>query len=269
MKTTTIAALAVLGTASVGSAQVYLTTLGNTLYRTIGGATTEFTLSDDITSLEVMDDGTIYGASRTDDDNDGFFELYRLDGAEGGAPSLTLMGDFLANNTPSLMNVGGQLYGFQHTPGGVDNSDVVTIDPIGGTQASTGMISSRMNSTGYDDVNGEAWGMNRGNAVDSMLHSIDIGAPSSAGVGSVGIQTFNAGGDFWNGTLYRAFENRDTLRLATVNTLTGVQTPFLTLDTGVTNTGVGTVDVGLVIIPAPGVSALVGLAGLAAIRRRR
>ncbi len=266
---TALAAATVLGLTGAASAQVYLTTLGNTLYRTQGGVTTTFTLSDDITSLEVMGDGTIYGASRTDDDSDGHFELYRLDGAESAAPSLTLMGDFLANNTPSLMMANGTLYGFQHTPGGVDNSNLVSIDPIGGTQATVGTIGARMNSTGYDHDMDEAWGMNRGNAVNSMLHSIDLLTPSSSPVASTGVQTFNAGGDFWDGTLYRAFENGSELQLATVNTTTGAQVPFLVLDGAVSNTGVGTTDVGLVIIPTPGVGALLGLAGLAGLRRRR
>ena len=269
MKTTTVAALAVLGISSAASAQVYLTTLGNTLYRTQGGVTTTFTLSDDITSLEVMPDGTIYGASRTDDDGDGFFELYRLDDAEGAAPTLNPMGDFLANNTPSLMHAGNHLYGFQHTPGGIDNSNLVTIDPVAGTQTSIGTIDTRVNSSGYDDGTGDAWGMNRGNLTDGMLHSIDLFTPDSTPVGAIGQQVFNAGGDFWNGTLYRAFENGQTLQLATVDTTTGLMTPFLTIELSVMNTGVGTTDVGLVIIPTPGVGALMGLAGIAALRRRR
>ena len=269
MKTMALTAAAVLGLAGTASAMpTFITTLGNTLYRTTNGVTSQFTLSDDITSLEVMGDGTIYGASRTDDDNDGFFELYRLDDAEG-TPSLTLMGDFLANNTPSLLMSGGTLYGFQHTPGGSDNSDLVTIDAVGGTQASVGTIGTRVNSSGFDHDLGEAWGMNRGSDVNSMLHSVDLGTPGSSPVGSTGVQTFNAGGDFWNGTLYRAFENGDTLRLATIDTGSGAQTPFLTLAMGVSNTGVGTTDVGLVIIPTPGTGAIIGLAGLAALRRRR
>lgn len=262
--------------AAAGSASAlptFLVTYGDTLYVRTGATQTSTTLSDDITSLAFAPDGTLYGTSRSDNDSDGSYELYEINDPLG-TPSLTLVGDFLADNTTTIGFIGNQMYGIQKTPNTQMTSPpfLVSIDTGGLSQSpfgATGEISGPfpVGGSSYDPVNDTIWGVEQANP--SMLWSIDRNNapdPAGAAVGDLGIIAGNNGAEFWNGKLFSALWNFQTenLFLGRIDTGTGDFTQIGIVD-NVPQGG----SVGLAIIPTPGTLALLGLAGAFATRRRR
>ena len=272
MKMTTIAVgLGLAAQASMG--QTFLHTNGTTLFRTTvngGGSMTEsFTLSTNLTSLAVNPTtGEIFGSSLTDVDNDGFREIYRLDNPNG-SPSLSLVGDFLAENTPTLSFVNGQLMGVQQVPASPsDNGMLISIDIGAGMQTIVDNdLGARHESSGFDPATGTLYANRRGDDMTAGLFTIPFNDADvvSQFVGLTGQNTINNGGEFFDGTYYQVVHEFNVGQvLGSINTTTGEFTPLVTLDV---NNDFGAV--GLAVIPSPGAVALAGVAGLAGLRRRR
>ncbi len=276
MKTALTSTLALLATAGAASAgPMMLVTHNDQLFVTDGvSVLNQYTLSDDITSLAVDPaSGAIYGTSSSDNDNDGFFEVYRLRNWQT-TPTLQLVGDFLTENTPSLSFMGGQLYGIQTIPGGASGpSTLVTIDLGAGTQANVagqGNMNERHSGSGYDAATDTFYAFGRGNDTTAALYTNDYAAgAASSFVGLTNYHTVNHGGEFIDGTLYQAVNhfmpggNQD-LTVGRVNTVTGNFTELLTI-----SAGIGGGSVGLSGVPTPGAAAILGIAGIAGLRRRR
>ena len=271
--TSTLAVLAAAGAAS--AAPMMLVTHNDQLFVTDGvSVLNQYTLSDDITSLAVDPaTGAIYGTSESDNDGDGFREIYRLRNWQT-TPTLQLVGDFLTENTPSLSFMGGQLYGIQTPMGlGNGNSTLVTIDLGLGTQSNVAgaeNMGQRHSGSGYDPSTDTFYAFGRGNTSEAALFTNDYtSGAASVFVGLTNYHTVNHGGEFIEGVLYEAVNHfmpggTQDLAIGSVNTTTGEFTELLVL-----SADIGGGSVGLSGVPSPGAAALLGLAGLAGIRRRR
>ncbi|MCA9309702.1 MAG: hypothetical protein KDA21_00740, partial [Phycisphaerales bacterium] len=176
--TSTLAVLATAGAAAAGP--MMLVTHNDQLFVTDGvSVLNQYTLSDDITSLAVDPaTGAIYGTSESDNDNDGFREIYRLRNWQT-TPTLQLVGDFLTENTPSLSFMNGQLYGIQTPQGATNgNSTLVTIDLGAGTQANVAgpeNMGERHSGSRYDATTDTFYAFGRGNTSEAALFTNDYG----------------------------------------------------------------------------------------------
>jgi len=269
---TSILALGVALTANAALGQTFLSTNGTTLFRTtVSGmsvVTDTFTLSADITSLAVNPNtGEIYGSAFTDANGNGTRELYRLNNPFG-TPNLTLVGDFLAENTPTLSFVGSRLLGAQQSPGGMDLGVLIEIDLNTLTQATIDPnIGQRFQSSGYDAATDTLYGGTPGNTVTSELFTIPYADMDVEAVlvGPTTQGTITSGGEFFNGVLYQATNTFGVGQvIGTLDTATGAFTALFTLDNGG-----NALPVGLAVIPAPGVASAFAMLGIAGIRRRR
>jgi hypothetical protein len=236
-----------------------------------GSNHTQLPIADDITSMAVAPNGTIYAASNSDNDNDGKRELYILTNPTT-TPTLTLVGDFLDMNTPALTFIGNQLYGIQ-SAGGANPDFLVSINPGAQTQSpvgATGEIAGTLRSSaaGYDPIGDTLFALSK--SADGIINDVDyVNAPdpSSSLIGNSGEHTGNEGAEYWDGGLYHAFFNFPTLtlRYGVHDPSDGSYTHIATLDPAIDGTG----PIGMAIIPAPGTIALSAMAGFVAIRRKR
>lgn len=259
--------------ANAGIPATALTSYGDQLYVTDlnGNIQNQFTMSDDITSMAVHPNGTIFASSRTDDDMDGKYELYTISNPTT-APTLNLVGDFLDANTPALTFINGGLFGFQSAGGGAAdflvqiNTGTNTQSPVGATGEVGGTVS--LSATGYDPATDTLYGL--GKSALGPLWDVDYSNapdPSTSLIGNSGVNTGNEGAEFWAGELYHAFFNfnSSSLLFGTRDTTNGAFNQLNVLETGIDGSG----QVGLAIIPTPGTLAIAGLGGLIAIRRKR
>ncbi len=257
---------------SAHASPIFLASHENQLFVHENGATQQFALSDNVTSMAVAPDGTIYASSPEVDVSSGLYTLYTIDNPTT-APALNPVGTFLNRKTPSLTFINGQLYGFQGGDGNTD-VDLVTINIAGLSQSivgATGLLggisTAGIQGTGYDAATDTLFGLSRGNP--NRLWDIDrTAAPDPTGAFiAEGIRVGNLGGEFFGGTLYQAWYNDvdDSLNLGSINTADASFSPISILGSGFGGEG----SVGLAIIPAPGTYALAGLAGFIAIRRKR
>ena len=261
------------------AAPTFLGTQGTTLYRITDGGTETFTLGADLTSLAVDANGVIWGSARTDANSNGLYELYTLDDPAGPAPSLTLVGDFLLDNTPALTWVGDTLYGVQKTPGAHPSTAVlVTIDTDTQTQqlvGDTGLMGTDANGTGYDPATDTFYKIRGGGLVPpAELYEVDYSLsggtdPSDSLIGELGLSYVNGGAEFFNGTLYALIQERlesgvgERFLLGTVDTDTGSFSEMLTVDDRIPGA------VALAVIPEPATLSLLGGLALLALGRRR
>ncbi len=263
---------------AVQAGPVFLGTQGDTLYRITGGSIETFTLPTDLTSMAVGPGGVVWASARTDANSNGFSELYTLDDPLGAAPSLTLVGDFLDDNTPSLTWVGDTLYGVQKTPGAPLNTTVlVTIDTGALTQqlvGATGLMGTGFNATGYDPAGDTFYGARGGGTLAAELSEVDYSLsggvdPAATLIGGLDTSFANGGGEFFNGEFYVLLQEAfpggvdERFLLGTIDTVTGLFTETLVVDDNPTGA------VGLVVIPEPATLSLVGCLALVALRRRR
>ena len=281
MKTVILSMCCAAGLASAAGAgtTTVLTSFGNTLFVTQGGSTTSFPISDDLTSMAVAPDGTIWATSQTDNDNDGFYEIYTITNPTT-APTLNPMGDFLLDNTPSLTFINGQMYGLQKVAGQDNDTRLITINPGAMTQATvgnTGIFNINANGLGYDAPNDTLYTMSKGPIGDTWTldyTAVSPADPTNTLVGSLGERTNNHGAEFYDGVLYVAIQDIDELnpgmfklRLGTVDAMTGDWTELEVLaDNWDQANGL---QVGVAVIPTPGALALASFAGIAGLRRKR
>lgn len=268
-------AVAVLATGGVAlGGPTFLGTQGTTLYRTDGVNVETFTLSAPITSMAVGPDGTIWASPNDDMNTNGFRELYTLSDPLGPAPSLVLHSDFLVENTPTMSFVGNTLYGIQRASGSPpETTTLVTIDLLGMTQSVVGLdglMGTGGNGSAYDPVNDKFYAIRGATAAE--LLDIDYGLtmgpnPTATLVGNLGISYVNGGAEFFNGTMYAMVQSvggpSERFLLGTVDTSDGTFSTILDMDARMV------APVGMVVIPEPATLSLLGVLGLALVRRRR
>jgi hypothetical protein len=262
---------------AVQAGPVFLGTQGTTLYRISDGGVETFTLSTDLTSMAVGPGGVIWGSALTDAGTNGLRELYTLDDPLGVSPSLSLVGEFLADNTPSLTWVDDTLYGVQKTPGGSDPAVLVTIDTLGLTQqvvGDTGEIGAGFNGTAYDPSTDSFYGIRGGGLIPpAELYEVDYSLsggtdPATTLIGELGLSYVNGGAEWFGDTKYALIQERlesglGDLLLGTVNPDTGEFTQTLVVDAAVPGA------VGLAVIPEPATLSLLGALAIVVLRRRR
>ncbi len=183
-----------------------------------------------------------------------------LSGASLGA-NVDLVGAF-----SGLEYVGDTLYGtYGAGSGGDDPSTLAILDPLTGNSVDVGLSGiGVINGLAYDPATGTMYASTSQNALgngNSWLVTLDLDTGEATIIGDMGIvvgsiefgqngQLFGGGGRFERGNIYTI--NPDTAE----PTLLG-------------ETGLNTVVTGLTLLPAPAGIAVLGLAGLLAVRRRR
>ena len=267
---TAVSMVLLIGCGAAFGGPTFFATQGRTLFRTDGVTSASFTLSDDITGMATAPDGTIWASSRSDDDHDGFYELYKLTDPMGPAPTLTLWDDFLAELTPTLWVIDGTLYGYQHVDGqSLANGQMVKIDYISRSQArvgNTGAIGVPSAGAAYDPVHDVLYAI--AGRPDAALYTVDYHLnggpdPSATEVGPLGVEMRNHGAEFFDGKLYAAVQDpTGPLKLGWVDTGTGQFNFMFNL------AGPSSRAVGLAVLPEPAALTLLGL-GLAWVGRRR
>ncbi|MFQ5489448.1 MAG: hypothetical protein ACE5GE_01895 [Phycisphaerae bacterium] len=189
---------------------VFLGTLGPRLLRTDGINPAEtFRLSDDIAAMAVGPDGTIWAASRSDDDRDGFREIYTLQDPLGPNPTLQFYGDFLADFTSTITFVGDTLYGFQRNAvPDAQASRLVRIDLQNQTQSvvgQTGLVGAVMGGSGYDPQSDTL--LMSSLIITDGLWDVDYALqrgddPSATLVNEITTDIGNHGAEFFEGTYF-------------------------------------------------------------------
>jgi hypothetical protein len=257
-------------TLAMGS-PVFLATQGRLLYRTEGTAIETFRLSDDITGMATAPDGTIWATSRSDDDHDGFRELYQLSDPLGPDPKLTFWGDFLQGLTPTLWVIGDSLYGYQKIAGHpLAEGQMIKIDyDLRGqmTVGATGAMGVPANGSGYDPVNHILYVI--AGRPDGNLYSVDYGLshgpdPTATLIGPLDARMRNGAAEFFDDTLYAAIQGPSgPLKLGWIDTTTGHFNKLLDLGPPSHRC------IGLAILPEPHSFTLLGLGAAALLRRSR
>lgn len=279
MRKCALVLLCVAGTSvPVSAAPTFVASLGNQLVVRTGNSQSQYTLSDAITAMAVSPTGTIYATSPTDDGN-GLYELYTIDNVLT-SPTLTLVGDFLTEKTPTISFIGNTLYGIQNLDASDPNSRLVTID-IGGQSESIvgadGLLINGIAASGYDSVNDILYALAKPPGPGGTTHTVDYTTPSASPVGLLGERSNNMGAEYYHGTLYAAIQDVSAvgdglpdvdLDLGTINVATGEITYFANLIANYDPQGEN-VAVGLAVIPTPGAMSLMALGAAVGLRRRR
>jgi hypothetical protein len=258
MKTVVATVLMLAGTAVAGP--TFYAFQENTLHRVNADTSVDvFTLSGTMISSAVNPAGEIVGVEGRGQRP---HNTYRLNDPLG-SPSLVTTGQTM-NPVNSLTFVGNRAFGFDNLTADFVELDPVTLDQINnfGNLGFPGSV-----GIGYDSGNDTIYAINR---TTDELWAVDYHNATASLVGSLGVDIQNGGAEFFGGTLYLANQNLTTgfYEIGTVNVLTGAYTTLYQLGT-FPDPNVQTQFVSLSIIPAPGGVAVLGLAGLAAARRRR
>lgn len=232
----------------------------NTLHRVNADSSVDvFTLGGTMISSSVNAAGQIVG---TDGRQAGPQEVWRLDDPLG-SPTLTAIGQ-TSDVVNSIAYVGNRAFGFNNL-----SAEFVEVDPVSLAQINNfgNLGFSGAVGVGYDSSSDTIYAINRQN---DELWAVDHNTATASLVGSLGVDIQNGGAEFFNGTLYLTNQNLTTgfFEIGTVDLNTGAYSTLIQLGT-FPDPNVQTELVSLSIIPAPGGLAVLGLAGLAATRRRR
>lgn len=250
---------------------IFLGTLGPRLFRTDGINPAEtFDLSDDIAAMAVGPDGTIWAVSRSDDDHDGFREIYTLQDPLGPNPTLQFYGDFIEDFTSTITFVGDTLYGFQRDLDlDAQATKLVQIDLQNQTQSvvgQTGLVGAIMGGSGYDPQTDRF--LMTSLIITDGLWDVDYALrqgpdPTARLIDDIGTDIGNHGAEFFDGTYYILAQMVDgPLVLGSLNPETSQFDVIQELNPRSDRV------VSLVVLPEPGTLLLL-LTGLLLARRRR
>ncbi len=263
----TAAFLTVLGGVAAASVAgpTFIAFGNNTMYRFgATGAIETFTMGDKMMSLTTRPDGAIVGHSA--ERNFGqMWESYEILGANTNSPMLSMLSDQVPGPRPTLSFADGSAYSARE---GGSGAELITVDD--GTLIDNGLIGNLniqdgVNGSGYDAINDVLYGINRD---QDVLVTINRDTGNATPVGSLGIDFFNGGAEFYNGTLYAFVQDLGSQMLVfgSVDTGTGLFTAIRDIDTYDAN---GTTFMSLALVPAPASLGLLAMGGLVATRRRR
>lgn len=259
-----ITALVLAAAAGAAAAQpTFFAFQENTLYRgQLGDTFDSFTFSENIVSAEFNPAGELVGHSD-------FFsgagpQPYTVNDPFG-TPTISAIGSPLNNRPPSSLEfIEGRAYGFD-SEGDFNEYDPTTLEEL--NQIAPQQLGVGGNGLGYDAKNDVLYMVDRNN---DELYTVNVSTGDITSVGSLGVDVQNAGASFLFNTLWVAYQdNADNIyKLGSVNVLTGEITELQQL-ADFPSPSVDPFVVSLAVIPAPGGVAVLGLAGLAAARRRR
>lgn len=251
---------------AIGSAAcaqpVFLAFTNDTLHRfTLNGPIETFQMSDTMMSLARRSDGAFVGHSPMASGEQGR-QSYELVDPLGAAPSLNLLSNQIAGPRGTLSFVGSQGYAVGNT------DELLTVDFS--TLEDTGSVGhmglpTDSNGSGYDRLNDKLYIINGQN---DALYSVNYNDATPTMIGSLGVDYLFGGAEFFGGTLYAFIQDTSRQRfvLGSVNTSTGEFT-FLRDVAGYDPND--NVFASLAVVPAPATLGLIGLGGLATLRRRR
>ncbi len=265
----TLIALALTAAAGTAFAQpTFLATQGSTLLRYTDGAGSvdSFSLSAPVIGLTTNPSGQILASTSNQNSPAQFFTL----DDPSGSPSLTFLGDSVGDNMfTSLTYVGDDLFGFFDGSQQLWSIDDGTYQ---GTQIGfVGVNDVTFGGSAYDDATDTFFAMGYDlNTFEVFVYEIEDFStnPSGTLIGNTGILGDGMSLEFFDGVLYAAIQNRTTgqFELGSIDTSTGAFSLEQVLADTFSPSGDPT---SLVVIPAPGTFAMLGLGGLLAARRRR
>lgn len=273
-----LAVSALVGVAGFASAQVkYLVSDDTNLYQgTVGGSVNTFNLgSTHLIGMTIVPNGVSVGSGAAsggdvigiDDQTNanGRRNIYRVDNAFSGTPTLVLIGDSdRLSNTLSFAN--GRLYGANGTGGTLNmhSLDLNTFNSLGDFSP-PGFPVQGIGGISYSASDDLFYFVN--NQTDS-LNSYDLNTNTAAFIGASGTTFTNHGLEHIGSTLWGAIgDDSHFLEVGIWNKGSGA---FTSMDTVAPYVGGGSNGViGFVAIPSPSGLALLGLGGLVAVRRRR
>lgn len=254
------------GMAAAAGAQTFIAFANTTMYRFELNANVEtFTMGARMMSLANAPDGSIVGHS-PDRLNGNNRESYQLVNPFSANPMLSLISDAVPGQRPTLSFTDDAAYSTREDAN--DQTELITVDP--NTLIDSGLVGNTglgrgTNGSGYDPASDTLYVINRERdalfIADQTDGSVDL-------VGSLNVDYFNGGAEFFDGTLYAwlQLDGTDELVVGTIDTGTGAFTQLQSL--GFAEPDV-TTYMSLVVVPAPASAALLGLGGLVALRRRR
>lgn len=228
---------------------------------TDNGPIDTFTLSDRLMGSALAPDGVIRGTSSIRKQNAGWEAYSLLDPT--GTPSLNEISDTNSGPFSSVTYVGNTAYSFD-SAGNLLTLDFSTLAETG-VVGDIGLGSGNVGS-GYDASTDTMYIINKDT---DALYTLDYSNASPTLVGGLGLDWFNGGAEFFDGTLYAAVQDVSSgeLVVGEINTSTGAFSAIRTVATFDPNGA--PMQVSLVVIPAPAGVGLLGAAGLVAMRRRR
>ncbi|MBK7404988.1 MAG: PEP-CTERM sorting domain-containing protein [Phycisphaerales bacterium] len=249
--------------ASVATAgPTFVAFANDTMYRfSMNGPIESFQMSDSMMSLARRGDGALVGHSPRAA-GEQLWQSYELVDPTGAAPSLSLLSDQITAPRPTLSFVGSQGYAVGNT------DELFTVDS--GTLADSGSVGhmglpTDSNGSGYDQVNDVLYIINGQN---DALYRVDYGSAAPTMVGSLGVDYLFGGAEFFGGTMYAFIQDTNLQRFVfgSVDTSTGAFTMLRDIAGYNVNDNV---YAALAVVPAPASLGLIGVGGLALLRRRR
>lgn len=254
------------GLATAANAQLtFIGTNANNFYRATGGNVESFVIDPEIVGMDIRPNGEVW-ASAPSDANPSFYQILN---ATSGTPMAQLLGAADDGYTSLTFITDDDLFGF--TDGGQIISKIDTGAFTGTEVGPVGVNDHTWGGSAYDPANDIFYALGRELATDEVfLFTVDDydTNPSATLVGSTGIFGDGMGLDFYEGQLYAGIQNLANMHFeaGSINAATGEFTLLETLATDFSPDGDVT---SLIVVPAPAGAALLGLAGLAAVRRRR
>jgi len=259
--------VALAGAAAGANAQLtFVGTNGDTLYRSTGGFVESFDLSRNVVGMDVRPNGEVWASTP---DTDGPAEFYMVDNAFSGDASLSLIGASDNVYTSLTFTSNSDLFGFFN-----GSQQLFDIDPntlMGELIDIVGVNDVTFGGSAYDPDGDVFYALGRDvNTDEVFLYSVDdfATAPDANLIGSTGVFGDGMGLDWFDGQLYAGIQNIDNMHFeaGSLNVGTGEFTLIETLAEDFAPDGNVT---SIVVVPAPAGAALLGLAGVAALRRRR
>lgn len=255
-------AVAAGATAAVAQAEpTFFAFQNETVYRfTLNGTIDNFGVSARLMGSSLAPDGTIRGTSAIL--HGGAYPAFSVTDPMG-TPSLAQISNVNAGPYAFVTYVGNTCYSVNSA------GELLTMDPVTlaeqGAVGDMGLGSGNVGA-GYDAANDTFYMINK---ETNSLYTVNYNNATPALVGGLGLDWFNAGAEFFDGTLYALIQDPSLglLQLGSINTGTGEFTLLRTVTTYDPNGS--PMQVSLAVVPAPAGLALLGLGGVAALRRRR
>lgn len=225
----------------------------------LGDAPTSFTLDDRVRGLTARQDGSLFAVSPVNPDN-GEPEFYEILNPYSNQPTLTPTSVQTDFGWSAVTEIGDVLYGVG------SDGDLFLIDPA------NSYTPTLIGYTGLTDVGGLAYDPlgDRLIALDNDTDAIypvdrNTGAAGS-GIGSLGVDSLASGLEWFDGGLYAAIQNgtADEFQVGLIDLNTGAYSSVQTLEQGAVVAATS-----IAVVPTPGAGALLAVAGIGALRRRR
>ncbi|MEZ6318108.1 MAG: hypothetical protein R3B49_05035 [Phycisphaerales bacterium] len=243
----------------------YFATNGTTLYRIEeGGSFESFDIGAELNSLSFDSSGRLWGGEINDANGNQSYDLYEILDPFGSLSAVS-RGDYLPGRLASLTFGGkSEMLGFDGT-----NAQVLGIDAFGESWSALApsiAANTVAKSSAYDADTDTLYGIRNA----KLFEYSNDGTYTATQIATLsgGETTGSAGGEWYNGQYYHVVNDGSHMSLYTVDLQSGALTELLSWRVDFQG-GVGLAVANGTIVPTPGAAALLGLGGLAGLRRRR